>query len=400
MDICIARQPVFDNKMQVYGYALLYEQNSNPHLTEQAEGPSGAELLYDSFFIIGIDDLTNGTNALIHFSKDLLETDIPISLPKQRIVVEVLEHDYSSAVSMEDCKKIKEKGFLLSLDGFILDDVNLSLLEISDLIKIDFTAATIETQAALIRKYKDKVTFFADHIDTREDYKRAVEIGYSLFQGDFFSKPSFVNSKEIETLDMNLFNLVQELDSEEPNFSVISDIIEHDLGLSYKLLKFVNSAYIASWYKINSIPRATSYLGTRRLRQFLLLMMVKNLSNPENTELIRLSLVRGKLMSLIVQELGMKEAGSEYFFTGLFSMIDVLLNREMEDILKELPLINQVKQALLGEPNDLKRMLDFVVCYEKAQWDQIDGRYPMDELGKGKLSSLYLDALKWANLLD
>ena len=171
------------------------------------------------------------------------------------------------------------------------------------------------------------------------------------------------------------------------------------MGLSYKLLKFVNSAYLASWYKINSIHRAITYLGTQRLRQFIALMMLKNLNNSENTELIKLSLVRGRLMSLLAQKLDMKEVGSEYFFTGIFSLIDVILNKNMEDVLKELPLTNPVKQALLGEDNYLKKMLDFVCDYEKGLWDEIEDRYPMDIIGKNIMVSSYIEALKWSNLL-
>lgn len=386
--------------MRVYGYDLLYGRSGTQDLPGKDAELTKTELLYDSFFVIGIDALTNGTVAFIRYAKTLLESDIPIALPKQRIVVEVLESDYQAQVSMEECKKIKSRGYMLALDGFILDEVNLSLLETADIVKIDFTAATLETQAALIRKFKGKVKFLADQIESREDYKRAVEIGYDLLEGDFFSKPSFINSKEIESFHINLFNLVQELNGIEPDYSVISDIIEHDLGLSYKLLKFVNSAYIASWYKITSIPRAITYLGIRRLRQFISLMLLKDLQNIENAELIRLSLVRGRLMSLLARELGIKESGSEYFFTGIFSLTDVLLNKNMEDILKELPLLDQVKQALLGEANDLRILLDFIIRYEKAQWDEIEGQYPMNLIGKNQIVSLYLEALKWANLLD
>jgi EAL and modified HD-GYP domain-containing signal transduction protein len=291
-------------------------------------------------------------------------------------------------------------GYMLAVDGFILDSGNISLLDIADIIKIDFTSATIETQAALIRKYKRKVRFFAHNIETREEYRQASDIGYDLFEGNFFSKPSVVNSKEIEPLDMNLLNIIHVLNAPEPDYIVISNIIEHDLALSYKLLKFVNSAYIASWYRINSIYRAVTYLGTRALRQFVLLIMMKNMNNSENAELIRLSLVRGRLMSLLAKELGMKETGSEYFFTGMFSLIDVILNKSMESVLKELPILNSVKQALLGADNDMRRMLNFIICYEKAQWDEIEGQYPMNIIGKNRIVSLYIDALKWANLLD
>ncbi len=398
MDVCIARKPIFDKNMNVYGYDLLYAEENSQDTVSAVDVKY--ELLYDSFFIIGIDDLTNGATAFIRFSRALIENELPIQIPRNRIVVEVLEDDYLHYVTIDDCKKIKSYGYMLALDGFILNDTNIELLKTADIIKIDFSAATNKTQAAMIRKYSGTVKFMADNIDTRDDYKRASEMGYDFFEGSFFTKPTYVNSKEIESLDMSLFNLIQELDRPEPDCAVISDIIERDLGLSYKLLKFVNSAAMSSGYKIVSISRAVTYLGTRMLRQFLSVLMVKNLQTSENTELVKLSLVRGKLMSLLESELGLTTAGSVYFFVGLFSLIDVLLDKDMKEIVNDLPLINAVKHALLGEKNAPRRMLDFIIDYENGRWDLIEGTYPMNVIDKNKIMSLYIEALKWANILD
>ena len=398
MDVCIARKPIFDKNMNVYGYDLLYGAENTPD-SAMSHGVQ-TELLYDSFFVIGINELTNGLAAFIPFSRVLLNQDIPIQVPRNRIVVEVRESDYQHAVTDADCKKIKSSGFMLALDGFILNDKNIDLVKTADIIKIDFTAATAETQSAITRKFKGKVQFLADNIETREDFKRAAEMGYDLFVGNFFTKPSYINSKEIESLDMSLFNLIQELERPEPDYTVISDIIERDLGLSYKLLKFVNSAAMSSGYKIVSISRAVTYLGTRMLRQFLSVMMVKNLQTHENAELVKLSLVRGRLMSLLETELGINKTGSEYFFTGLFSLIDVLLDKDMKEVVNELPLLNVVKQALLGDKNGLRRMLDYIIDYENGRWDLMETAYPTLINDKNKMTSLYIEALKWANILD
>ena len=398
MDVCIARKPIFDRKMKVYGYDLLYCENNIPNAVSPDDVKT--ELVYDSFFVIGIDDLTNGAAAFIRFSRALVAGDIPVQIPRNKTVVEVLEEDYPQQVTMDDCLKIKSLGYLLALDGFILNDANIGLLKAADIIKIDFSAATLDTQATMVGRFKGNVRFLADNIETREDYKRAEEIGYDLFEGSFFTKPSYVNSKEIDSLDMSLFNLIQELDRPEPDYTVISDIIERDLGLSYRLLKFVNSAAMSSGYKIVSISRAVTYLGTRMLRQFLSVIMVKKLQTNENEELVKLSLVRGKLMSLLASELGLGEAGSAYFFTGIFSLIDVILDKDMREIVVELPLISAVKKALLGENNPLRRMLDFIVHYENARWDLPGDTYPMSRIDKNMMMSLYIDALRWANILD
>ena len=394
MDVCIARKPVFDKNMNIFGYDLLYSENNLP------DADAEAQLLYDSFFVIGIDDLTSGASAFIRYSSLLITGDIPISYPKDKIVVEILENDFQHNVSLEDCSKLKALGYTLALDDFVLNNANMRLLKIADVINIDFSAATLHAQAAMIDTFKGNVRFLAKNIETRDDYKCASELGYDLFEGNFFTKPSFVTSKEVDSLDMNLYNLIQELDRAEPDYGVITEIIERDLGLSYKLLKFVNSAAVSSGYKLVSISRAVTYLGTRRLRQFLTVIMVKKLQTNENAELIRLSLVRGKLMSLLAVELGLAEAASAYFFTGIFSLIDVILNNDMQDIIHDLPLISDVKQALLGELNDLKKLLDFIILLENENWENIGETYPMNLIDKNKVTSLSIQALKWANILD
>ena len=170
--------------------------------------------------------------------------------------------------------------------------------------------------------------------------------------------------------------------------------------MSYKLLKLVNSAYFAPWHKIKSIMQALVFLGTRELHQWISLMMLQNMQNVENAELIRMSLVRGKLMLLIAQELQYREASWEYFFCGIFSFIDVLLHKSMESILEELPLPLKVKQALVGEENDIRKILNLIIDYENAQWHKVYSQYPISTIGPDKFVDLYSSALKWAQLLD
>lgn len=396
MDVFIARQPIFDRRKQVYGYELLYRQNGD---ARQDQEQVAIDALYNSFFVIGIDDLTDKTFAFIKFSKALVDGDVQLLLPKKRIIVEIPEKN-KDQITYDDLKIIKSMGYMILLDGFILEEENVNFLDLASIVKIDYPAVSLDSQAALINRYKNKVLFLAEKIETREEYDQASHLGYDLFQGYFFSKPAYVNSKEIATLGTTLFNIMQELNTPDPRYGILSDLIERDLGLSYKLLKLVNSAYIAPRYKIKSILQALTYLGTREIYQWVSLTMMKDMQTLENDELVRLSLTRGRLMSNLAQELGKSDLASEYFFTGLFSLIDVLLSREMADILEGLPLSNIVKNALVKGDNDAGILLNFVVNYEKAHWNMVAGQYPINLIGTDRFLQIYLDALKWAKVLD
>ena len=394
MDVFIARQPIFDRRMQIYGYELLYRHSSKNSFEFVDDDVATAEVLYNAFFVVGIEDLTNGTRAFINFSKELIDSNVPLLLPKERIVVEVLERSTATQATVEACKKIRDMGYKLALDDFVSDDNNLPLIEMADIIKVEFSELDINMQRNLIKKYKNRVLFLAEKIETREQYNLALELGYDLFQGFFFSKPSMIRSKEIVPTNAIMLNVINELSKPEPNYKVIAEYIGCDLALSYKLLKLVNSVYMGVGLKIKSIRQAIAFLGVNEMFQWISLIMLKDMLNDENAELIRQSIIRGNLMSSIAQEMGKGELSTEYFLTGLFSLLDVILNRDMESVISGLPLSDIVKDALLGQDNSIKEYLDCIIVHEKADWDTLEQMYPINVIGVKRYMSLYLETLK------
>lgn len=396
MDAFIARQPIFDKSMTIYGYELLYRQSADNFFSGIDDDQATAELIYNTFLVMGLHDLTGGANAFINFSKELIDSDVPFLLPKENIVVEVLERERVTPGTVDACQRIKEKGYKLALDDFVLDQNNLPLIELADIIKIEYPSGRKAEQTGLIQRYGTKVRFLAEKIETREEYQEAVEMGYDLFQGYFFSKPAIVRSKEVVTLNSNLFNVLKELNTPEPSYRVIADTFAKDLGLSYKLLKLANSVYIGSKNRIKSISHALSFIGLHEMYQWISLMMLKDMQNVENAELIKQSLIRGKFMELLASELYPDRECSEFYFTGIFSSIDVLLNRQMEQVLKGLPISVNVKNALLGINNEQRRLLDFVINCEKAQWEKAAEQFSLSK----QLIDLYIESLKWSQKLQ
>jgi c-di-GMP-related signal transduction protein len=396
MNVYIARQPIFDPSNAIFGYELLFRQNDANHFIEMDDDVATAELIYNSFLVFGIDNITDGTMAFINFSKSLVESDFIELLPKARIVVEILERGKATTATCDACKKFRDMGYTLAVDDFILDEDNQPLLDLIDIVKVEFPSVSLENQAALIKKYKRRVKFLAEKIETREEYAAAIKLGYDLFQGYFFSKPSMMNSKDIGFINTNLIRIIEELNLPNPSYKKISDIIQMDLGLSYKLLRLVNSAYISPRFEIKSIQQALNFLGTREMYQWISLMMLKDVHNPENSEIIKQSLVRGKLMSLLCYETNHDATMTEYFFTGIFSLMDVILNKSLNDILKGLPLTDRVRQALLGEKNKLREMLEYVASYEKGEWEKLKDHPITTAINADRFLNLYVDALKWA----
>lgn len=396
MDVFIARQPIFDKNMKIFGYELLYRQNETNFFTGIDDDQATRELIYNTFLVMGLQDLTDGTAAFINFSKGLIDSEVPLMLPKQDIVVEVLEREQATSATISACSRLKEQGYQLALDDFVLDQNNEPLIEMCDIIKVEFPAVSREDQTALIGKYGKKLRFLAEKIETREEYGEAVKMGYDLFQGYFFSKPVIVKSREVVTLNANLVSVFRELNSPDPSYAVIADIFEEDLGLSYKLLKLANSVHMEAKNRIKSIPHALAYIGIRELKQWISLMMLKELQNVENAELVKQSLIRGKFMELIAAEMHPDAEASEFYFTGIFSSMDILLSRPMENVIQGLPISSVVKEALLGEPNIQRSMLDFVIDWENARWTTLANHFCIPP----KAADRYVESLRWAQKLN
>jgi c-di-GMP-related signal transduction protein len=292
MDVYIARQPIFNRNNAVIGYELLFRQSSLNRFVEIDDDIATAELIYNSFLVFGIDNLTDGTVAFINFSKRLVESDFVKLLPKRRIVVEILEREKATQATFDACIKFREMGYTLAIDDFILDKNNQELLDLVDIVKVEFPSLNLEKQKSLIQKYKNKIKFLAEKIETREEHATAIELGYDLFQGYFFSKPSMMKSRDIGSINVNLIH-IEELNLPEPSYRKISDIVQMDLGLSYKLLRLANSAYIAPRYEIQSIQQALNYLSMREMYHWISLIMLKDIQSAENAETVQQSLIRG-----------------------------------------------------------------------------------------------------------
>jgi EAL and modified HD-GYP domain-containing signal transduction protein len=204
----------------------------------------------------------------------------------------------------------------------------------------------------------------------------------------------------VRSFNANILRIISELGRTEPSFKEITDIIEHDLSLSYKLLKLINSAYIAPRFKVKTISQAVSMLGLNELNEFASAILMKEIQSPGNAELLRRSLIRGKQLELLAEQRDIPQKGSEAFFTGIFSLLDVILNREMQEIMTELPLTDTVKEALMGRANDIRALLDVTAAYEAVDWDSFSARFNPDMVEQEELMNAYISALEWAEAFD
>lgn len=349
-----------------------------------------AELINNAFLTMHFSELTEGTRAFINFSDDMLIDEIPRLLPSETVFVEILETVEVTDELLEAIKRLRKSGYTIVLDDFVFSQRHLPLVDVADMIKIEFNKMNTAVQKLILKKYRHKIKFIAEKVETREEFQDAMDMGYDYFQGYFFSKPMMIKSKEVSYLNINLIRILELLHHTEPDFEEIREVIATDLGLSYKLLRLANSVLIGKRHKITSVKRAMVQLGLLEMRKWIYIIMLKDFQMIENKELIKNCLIRAKMMELVAINEGKDAEKEDYFLAGMFSEIDVLMNRKMADLVAELPLKESVRTTLLGGDNQMKQTLDHLIEREKNENSE-------QEKQDADLMVIYLEALAWVS---
>jgi len=400
MEVYVGRQPIFDRHNEVFGYELLYRRSMN-NFYEGVDGNQATrDLIYNAFFAMQIDDLTEGKVGFINFTDAMVRDLVPEILPKEQLVIEILENSIVDQDLIQACKSLKEKGYILALDDFVFNPSFEPLLELVDIIKIEFPNVSLETQRNLIKKHKHKIRFLAERLETREEFKVALQMGYDYFQGFFFSKPVIYKQNDIGVLNTSILNIIHQLRTLDPDYDRIAQAVELDVGLSYKVIRLSNTISFGARYSIRSVRQALVRIGILELSRWFNVLLLKDLQQVENHELIKQSLVRAHLMENLAQYCEAKEQSHDYLLTGMFSSIDVLLSKPMEEVLMGMPLVDTVKAALLGEENDLKHVLDFVKRYEAMDINPETFDFPLGKIDLESFNGFYIEALRWIKQME
>ncbi len=399
MEALVARQPIFDREEEVYGYELLYRDGVDNAYNSDVDGDEAtSQVLSNSFLTIGIDEVTGGKRAFINFTGNLLKDQTPVMFDNQIIVIEVLETVKPTEEIIAACRELKEQGYILALDDFVFSSEYISLLKLADIIKVDFLNTDKETRRKLVKiANKLDLELLAEKVETREEFETAVETGYSYFQGYFFSKPVLLKGKDLPTYPGNYLHALQEINRSEPDIDKVAEAISRDVSLSYKLLQLINSAAFMVRNEVDSIKNALMLLGIDEVEKWLNLMVVREIGKDKAQEVVRISLIRAKFAELIAERIGEQNRKSEFFMMGLFSLMDVLMNRSLGEILKELPIAKSIKRSLRGMPGTMKDVYELVVAYEKGNWEQFSTYTSQLELAEEEGGELFLKAIDWSN---
>lgn len=393
----LARQPIFDAKRQLHGYELLFrdgESNAFPNINADE---ATSKLITEHHLFTGVEKITGGHKAFINFSADTLIHHFPTSIDPKSMVIEVLETVPISTELLAACRELHRMGYQLALDDHDFDPKWDIFLPYVNIIKVDVRQFNILQISKYIQRVKHhNITLLAEKVETQDEFEKLRTLGFSLFQGYFFARPEMLKHKKLASSKLNLMLLIAESSQRELNFEKLSGICERDVGLSYKLLRFVNSASYGRGQSIGSLKHAMIYLGEAELKKFVALLALANLSEAGPNELLNMSMTRARFCDRLAAANGDPDNPPAAFLTGLFSLVDAMLEQPLPELLEELPLLDDIKSALLHQQGQLGVYLQFARAFETGDWQQQELLSQQLKHQVANLSELYLDSVFWA----
>ncbi len=394
-NVFIGRQAIYDKKLNVYAYELLSRSNAEQNhafVNDDNASQATTEVILNALTEIGLPQLVGKHPAFINLTQDFLSGQTPIPDLQHQIIIEVLENITITPQLVESVKKLSASGYLIALDDFVYRPEIQPLLEIADIVKIDIREHSEHQLRQLLKQLKPyKIKLLAEKLETHAEYDFCCDLGFDYYQGYFLCEPNIVSTQRAPANRANIIHLLAQLQDPQVQIETLEALISQDLALSYRLLKYINSAAFALQREVDSIHHAIVMLGLNTIRSLANLMLLSNI-NDKPRDLLMIASTRARFC----EQLGMhvdKHLRDTFFTAGLFSVIDALMDRNMHDIISELPLSTVLKEALLLQKGVLGEAVKCVIAFERAEWDKVS----FSNLDKKTIQQIYFDAIIWSN---
>ena len=392
----IGRQPILDARSEIYGYEMLFRDGVEPFFNCD-NGDQASSNVMDRL-LFGIKTLTEGRRAFINFTRNRLLDQSAMLLNKDEIVVEVLETVEPTTDVVEACRALKKQGYLIALDDFIFSEEINPLVELAEIIKVDFISTASPERKSLAQYARPRrIKLLAEKVETHDEHREAIGLGYAYFQGYFFSKPEIIEGRDVPPYKQNYILLMQAINRKEPDFREIEEIIKRDPSISFRLLRYLNSAAFAFTCEVQSIKMALSLVGTDGLLRLFSVMALAGLAKDRPPVLVISALVRAKMCEALAPITGFRGRVQDLFLIGLLSVLDAILQCPMPEILEKLSLPAEVRSTLTGETTSLSQVLNLVLAAEKGDWETLSSVSSSLSLDESRVSEAYLRSVQSAN---
>tara|TARA_B110000879_G_scaffold79048_1_gene109965 strand:- start:416 stop:1636 length:1221 start_codon:yes stop_codon:yes gene_type:complete len=391
--ILVARQPIFDKELEVFAYELLF-RSGDKNIAGVTDGNSASsQVMINAFLEIGIDTISGGRVCFVNLTRDFIVGQLPLPFPPSICVIEILEDIQVDEELLTSIKSFTDKGFTVALDDYVFEKDKMPLFELIDIVKIDIMACDQDLLEDNVNQLKTRnVRLLAEKVETREEFELCKSLGFDYFQGYFISKPVVIKGVDLKPSRIALLKVLTMLEDPDCDIDVLEGLISRDVVLSYKLLRIISSPYFGFRREITSIKHAVVTLGLKAIRDWFVVIALTNIDDKPN-ELILMTLQRAAMMKSLSKDF---QVNSDVAFTtGLFSLIDAIMDQPMSTILNALSLSNDITSALIAGEGSLGELLTTVILYERGRWEELE--HSQD--GSDEFGTHYLEAVNWANSL-
>jgi c-di-GMP-related signal transduction protein len=399
VDIYLGRQPILDRGWNVAGYELLFRSGQALVFDSNNDASAASQVIVNAVLGFGLDRLLGGSRAFIKFDQSLVPGDWTTYLPPDKVVIEILGTVAPEHAILSACDKLQRQGYALALHGSGDDERTEAFAPFVDILKVDFEQTSAADQEKLVRRYqKLNLSMIAEKVETDVAFQRASHLGYDLFQGYFFASPTVLQTTRVPASQTNCLRLMTEIQRTELDFSAIEQLIRHDISFSHSLLTYLNSATFHWADRIESVRQGLFLLGSTEIRKWVSMASLSSMGQNRPPVLIAQVLMRGRFCEMIAGSSKLSLGGSDPFLAGMFSLLDAILQRPLRQILDEIKVGPNIRDALLnprGEANPLSLILRTVKSYELGDFHGVKETAKFLGLSPGALSTCYLEALSW-----
>lgn len=395
----LARQPILNRARQLFAYELLF-RNSPQNSCEELDLELASTSAIDTSFLIGFQKIAAGRLMFINCPREFLLRDYVSLFRPESVVVEILETIQPDQDIVEACRRLKQAGYQIALDDFVDSPAWAPLVALADIIKVDFRLTHPAEQAALVRRFANaNLRMLAEKVETQEEFAAATQMGYSLFQGYFFCRPEMLRHRSLPSFKLAYLDLLRAATAPEFDIQELALKIKHEPSLTFRLLRYLNSAVFGLRAEIHSVAHGLSLLGERELRKWIAVVSVGVLADGKPDELMIVPLVRGRFCELLAPVAGMAGHGNDLFLMGLLSVMDAVLDQPLESILADLPVRGEIKEALLARTGLYRQLLEIAIAHERGDWESVAALVSAGGMKEDRVSELYVSAVDWSTAL-
>ncbi len=394
--VFVARQPIFDRDENIWGYELLFRSSQQAGTSCIVDDDNATSRVIADGFMLAGDGLSHGSKLLINFPARMLVEDAAFALPPDMCVIEILETVRPEPEVIAALRRLKDAGYTLALDDFVGQPGFEPILGMADIVKVDILGRSPKDVIGLYKQLKPYgCKLLAEKIETVKIYELTRQLGFEFFQGFFFCKPTVITGKKISSSELSKLQLLERLGHPDYDVNDLAQIIAVDISLSYRLLRYINSAAFSLRAKIESVRQAIVLLGQKQLAQWLRVVVMSDLSNTRKTgELAFVSAKRARFLELMAAKTGMPS--ESMFLLGLFSLLDAILGQPMEEVMRDLPLDDDIRDALLGKNSKVLDWLKLVETFDRADWEKLDAALDKLHLDPESAANSHAQAMAWA----